>query len=73
MLPGDRKGPEIADKLRQRHPDLEVLYMSGYQQGILTSEETQSSSVSFIQKPFTKNEFVTKISVLLRNAARDAL
>lgn len=65
MLPGDRKGPEVGNKFRLQQPDLVVLYMSGYQQGILTAEETQSSSVSFIQKPFSKNDFAAKISELL--------
>ncbi|MFT5100119.1 MAG: hypothetical protein ACI9HY_002245 [Planctomycetaceae bacterium] len=65
MLPVYRKGPEIADKFRPRHPDLVVLYMSGYQQGIPTT-------VSFIRKPFMKNEFATKISLLGAALCRSA-
>jgi len=67
MLPGNRKGPEVGNKFRQRQPDLAVLYISGYQQGILTPEETQSSSVSFIQKPFSKRDFAAKIDELFQN------
>ncbi len=64
MLPGNRKGPDIARKFRTQQPDLAVLYMSGYQQGILTPKGIAPGPVSFIHKPFTKEDFAAQLTKL---------
>ncbi len=66
MLPGDIKGPEIAQKLRLRLPNLAVLYMSGFQQGVLSPEELGRSRVAFIPKPFTRKDFSAAIHDILQ-------
>lgn len=65
MLPGDMKGPDIARKLRAEQPGLAVLYMSGYQQGMLSAEDLTPEKAAFIQKPFTRKDFSAKIERLL--------
>jgi len=65
MLPGNRKGPEIARLFRERQPELAVLYMSGYQQGVVTTEDLQQQHVSFIHKPFSRDDFSAQIRRLL--------
>jgi two-component system cell cycle sensor histidine kinase/response regulator CckA len=66
MLPGPRKGPDIARKFLEQQPELAVLYMSGFQQGILTTEDLKPPYVSFIQKPFSRDEFAGQINKLLQ-------
>lgn len=66
MLPGHRKGPDIARRFREQQPKLAVLYMSGFQQGILTTEDLQPHHVSFIQKPFSRDDFAAQIDKLLQ-------
>lgn len=68
MMPGSRKGADIARKFRQQQPDLKVLFMSGYQQGALTTEDLESEHVSFIQKPFSRDDFAAQIVKLLQVA-----
>lgn len=68
MMPGNRKGPDIARKFRQHQQDLKVLFMSGYQQGVLTTEDLQSEHVSFIQKPFSRDDFASQIAMLLQTS-----
>jgi CheY-like chemotaxis protein len=65
MLPGDLKGPDIARKLRTEHPGLAVLYMSGFQQGMLSADDLTPEKAAFIQKPFTRKDFSAKIEMLL--------
>jgi two-component system cell cycle sensor histidine kinase/response regulator CckA len=65
MLPGNQKGPDIAKKFQTAQSGIAVLYMSGYQQGILTTADLESSSVSFIQKPFSKEDLTSKVLGLL--------
>jgi len=66
MLPGNRKGPEIARTFRQQQPELVVLYMSGYQQGVLTAQDLIPTRVSFIHKPFSRDDFAAQIKELLQ-------
>jgi len=65
MLPGGVKGPDIARELRNKHPHLAVLYMSGFQQGALSREDLQHDRVAFLQKPFSRKDFSNKIELLL--------
>ena len=71
MLPGDQKGPDIAKKFLKAHPNVAVLYMSGYQQDILTAEDIEPSLVSVIQKPFSREDFASEVFNLLDHAALD--
>lgn len=45
------RGPEVAKKLRQRHPELKVIYMSGYPSDLLDADENGSADFEFVQKP----------------------
>jgi len=65
MLPGVLKGPDIARRLRTDHPGIAVLYMSGFQQGMLSADDLTPKKVAFIKKPFTRKDFSAKIEILL--------
>ena len=65
MLPGGVKGPDIARELRSEQPGMAVLYMSGFQQEALSPEDLEHDNVAFLQKPFARKDFSSKIEMLL--------
>ncbi|MCC6696389.1 MAG: transporter substrate-binding domain-containing protein [Candidatus Hydrogenedentes bacterium] len=45
-------GPEIAEMLRKRRPDLKVIFMSGYANTVMSHYKGMEEGLNFIQKPF---------------------
>jgi len=64
VMPGGT-GPELAQRMRERRPDLKVLYISGYPAREATPNGVEGPGTTFLPKPFTRH-------VLLR-AIRDAI
>lgn len=63
-MPG-MSGAELAQRLRERYPDLAVLFMSGY-----FDQETVRAPIAerhepFIEKPFTPDELARRVSEIL--------
>ena len=58
-------GRELVERILPRRPDLRVLYMSGYSQGLLSTERTLDASVALIQKPFGEQALLAKVSSVL--------
>jgi CheY-like chemotaxis protein len=54
-------GPDLLTKLRERHPDLSVLYISGYTDHPLIRGGQLSDTAAFLQKPFTKAQLLLKV------------
>jgi CheY-like chemotaxis protein len=54
-------GPRLADMLHQQHPDLPVLYMSGYPNGLLGAPHHVHDDIAFIEKPFTADRLLTEV------------
>jgi PAS domain S-box-containing protein len=67
MLPGGARGPDIARKLRTFQPQVAVLYMSGFHPGVLSPDDLAHKGVDFIQKPFSRDEFSSRIQALFHN------
>ena len=61
----EMSGPEVAMKLRARHPELPVLYMSGYTDDVLNAHELSQDATAFLRKPFGNAELVTAARALL--------
>jgi PAS domain S-box-containing protein len=64
MLPGTKKGPDVVRAFREKYQQLPALYMSGYQPGVLSAGELEHPNVEYIQKPFTRQQFNKKISLI---------
>jgi CheY-like chemotaxis protein len=47
------KGPELADRLRQRLPDLKVLYQTGFSDQLFEERLELSEGEAFLEKPFS--------------------
>jgi CheY-like chemotaxis protein len=57
-------GPELAGALRTHHPDLPVLYMSGYTAASLGPQLTLDDNSMLIEKPFTRSTLLGAIRTL---------
>ena len=61
-------GPELVKYLTLRHPNLKVLYMSGYTlNDLLLQSHVLEHGFGFIQKPFTPEALVNWIRGILRS------
>ena len=65
MLPGKAIGPEVVQKTRTTIKNLPVLFISGYSHGALSSGDLNKPNTDFLEKPFSKAEFIAKIKQLL--------
>ncbi|MEW6543018.1 MAG: PAS domain-containing protein [Nitrospirota bacterium] len=58
-------GRDLAEGLKERHPETKVLYMSGYTDHVLNHHHLPESGLHFISKPFTPSAFKRKICEVL--------
>jgi two-component system cell cycle sensor histidine kinase/response regulator CckA len=58
-------GRELAEQLRVAHPELKVVYMSGYAEGGILSDGVLPPATAFLSKPFTFTELAEKVRGLL--------
>lgn len=64
VLPG-MSGPELALAACALRPALKVLFMSGYTRSEVFRDEIAISSMAFLPKPFTLQEFLNKVRGVL--------
>ena len=64
MVMPDMSGGRIADQLASQHPEMRVLYISGYGDPV-----SPSAGAPFLQKPFSNAELALKIREVLQPAA----
>lgn len=67
-MPG-MNGKVLADRLRGLRPELRVVFMSGYSDGILQQRGIVGNDVSFLQKPFHLAALAQKVRHLLSSQA----
>jgi PAS domain S-box-containing protein len=60
-------GRELAEKIKEIHPETTVLYMSGYTDDIISKHGVLEEDVHFLNKPFTPSILATKIREILEN------
>ncbi|QXE90865.1 PAS domain S-box protein [Geomonas subterranea] len=58
-------GPELYEKLQERHPALPVLYISGYTNTVVPQDEKLRQEAIFLAKPFTLEQFMARINEML--------
>ncbi|BBH69411.1 hypothetical protein ACTI_60960 [Actinoplanes sp. OR16] len=59
-------GPRLVEQLQESRPDLPVLYMSGYSNGLLGTTHVLDGDIAFIEKPFTAQDLLLKLDATLR-------
>ncbi|WP_294227163.1 two-component regulator propeller domain-containing protein [uncultured Shimia sp.] len=60
-LPGGMNGIQLADKVRQEHPTLPIVMMTGYQSEQENGEGFAAPAQNLIHKPFSKADLSTAI------------
>ena len=58
-------GREVAERLRQTHPNLRVLFTSGYTDDMVVRQDLVGGGSAFLQKPFTPTVFWSKVRSVL--------
>jgi PAS domain S-box-containing protein len=60
------QGPELARQVAALHPEIHVLYMSGYAQPMLGDGGILEQGVILLEKPFTEPVLLAKVELALR-------
>jgi len=58
-------GKEVAEQLKQIHPETKVLFMSGYTDEAIVHHGIVDSNIAFIQKPFSERALAHKVREVL--------
>jgi two-component system, cell cycle sensor histidine kinase and response regulator CckA len=66
VMPG-MQGREVAERVRMLQPDVRVLFMSGYTQGLLGAQQVLAPGVSLIEKPFSEGSLLTKLRSVIKD------
>jgi two-component system cell cycle sensor histidine kinase/response regulator CckA len=61
----EMSGRQLADQLTLLHPDVKVVYMSGYTDNAIIHHGVLEEGVNYIQKPFTVDGLMKKIREIL--------
>ena len=64
MMPG-MGGHELVERLRARHPELRVLFMSGYADKSMTSNGAPRTDTAYLEKPFTVELLMQRLREVL--------
>ncbi len=64
VMPG-MSGRQTADAIQKRHPDIVVLFMSGYTENAIVHHGVLDDNTHFIQKPFARGQLLHKVREVL--------
>lgn len=65
VLPGSGSGRDLAENLKQRFPDLPVLFTTGYTRNAIVHNGRLDAKVHLLNKPYTQQELARKLRELL--------
>ncbi len=68
VLPG-KSGRDLAESLKRERPAVKVIYVSGYTGDAIADHGVLDSGLSFLQKPFTREELLSKVRDTLDGAS----
>jgi signal transduction histidine kinase/CheY-like chemotaxis protein len=70
VMPGPLRSPELARRAKQRLPNLQVLFTSGYTQNAIVHGGRLDPGVELISKPYRRDDLARKIRHIFANAAQ---
>ena len=70
IMPGPMKSTELARKVRERMPNLAVLFTSGYTEDAFAEPGGPGESVELLSKPYSREALARKLRHMLANAAQ---
>ena len=59
-------GPELVERLNASHPNLKVVFMSGYTGELIAEREMLKRGITLLEKPFTRTALLNTIHATLR-------
>ena len=62
-------GPALVEEVRQRRPDMKVIFISGYAESAFRSQASDGSMLHFLAKPFSLKQLATKVKDVLEEAS----
>lgn len=65
VLPGGMTGRQIAEAAEVMHPNLKILYTSGYSENVIVHHGRLDRGVNFLGKPYRRTELATKVREVL--------
>ncbi|KMS65433.1 hypothetical protein BVRB_036040 [Beta vulgaris subsp. vulgaris] len=68
VMPGRLKSSELARKAKERRPDIEVLFTSGYTENSIVHGGRLDPGVNLLSKPYGRETLARKIRMLLDKA-----
>jgi DNA-binding NtrC family response regulator len=66
VMPG-MNGRALAERILANRPALKVLFMSGYTDDVILSQQAPANGLHFIQKPFSRDDLARKVREVLDN------
>jgi CheY-like chemotaxis protein len=64
VMPG-MSGPQLVEQLREEHPRLAALFMSGYTSDAVLRHGIETGETDFLQKPFSTSALAAKLRQVL--------
>ncbi len=71
VMPG-MNGRQLAERLVSIHPEIKILFTSGYTENVIAHHGVLDEGLSFIGKPYTPQALAMKIREVLGAGARDS-
>jgi PAS domain S-box-containing protein len=72
VMPGEMRSPELARQARLIHPDIEVLFTSGYTQNAIVHDGKLDAGVQLLSKPYGRDQLARKVRQMLAKEGRPA-
>jgi CheY-like chemotaxis protein len=68
----EMSGRQLAAKIQERRPELPVLFMSGYSDGLIGNAGRLEDDIAFIEKPFTAAQLLFRVGGMFLPGAAPA-
>ena len=65
VMPGPVRSPELAKQAKALHPDIEVLFTSGYTENAIVHGGRLDAGVQLLSKPYSREELARRLRQLL--------
>jgi DNA-binding response OmpR family regulator len=62
-------GKQLSETVRRLHPDIRLLFSSGYTRDIIGNHGILDEGIAFLPKPYTPNELARRVRAILGGPA----